>query len=197
MMEISRRHVLQLLAAAPAAGAFSWTVDEARAASRKAQTAQTTAAAFQPKFFSEHEYRTVRMLADLIIPRDERSGSATDAGVPEFVDFMMIDRAEGQVPMRGGLAWLDFECERRFDRTFVDCDEAQHSAVLDDIAWPDRAKPHLAHGVAFFTLFRDLTATGFWSSKVGVDDLQYQGNTFVAEWKGCPDEVLKKLGLDP
>ena len=137
----------------------------------------------------------VRTLADIIIPKDERSGSASDVGVPEFMDFMMIDQKTRQVAMRGGLAWLDLECQQRFDRIFVDCSDDQRKAVLDDIAWPAKAKEGLAHGVAFFNSFRDLTATGFWTTKVGMQDLQYIGNTFVAEWKGCPDEVLKKLGL--
>ena len=76
---------------------------------------------FQPKFFTPHEWQTVRVLVDLIIPKDERSGSATEAGVPEFMDFMMLDQPTRQVGMRGGLAWLDVECQKRFDKLFVDC----------------------------------------------------------------------------
>lgn len=195
MSDVTRRQLLQMLGAAPVAGAFAWSVDEALGAQRKAQAARKTAIAFKPKFFTDHEYRTVQALVDQIIPRDERSGSATDAGVPQFMDFMMIDRPVDQVPMRGGLALIDVLCQQRFDRMFADCDEAQRRAVLDDLAWPARAKPELLHGVAFFNSFRDLTATGFWSSKMGVEDLRYQGNTFVAEWRGCPSEVLVKLGL--
>jgi hypothetical protein len=135
------------------------------------------------------------VLVDLIIPRDERSGSATDAGVPEFMDFIMIDMPPRQLPMRGGLAWLDRECERRFDKRFIDCTEADRTAVLDDISWPQRAKKEFSQGVAFFNSFRDLTASGFWTTKMGFADLQYMGNTFVPEWKGCPEEALKKLGV--
>ena len=129
-------------------------------------------------------------------PKDERSGSATDAGVPEFMDFVMTDRPEGQDAVRGGLAWLDTECRRRFAKTFVACAAAERTAVLDDIAWPDRAKPELSHGVAFFNRFRDLTASGFWSSKMGVEDLQYIGNVAVTDWQGCPPAALEKLGGD-
>ncbi|MBI2537801.1 MAG: gluconate 2-dehydrogenase subunit 3 family protein [Gemmatimonadetes bacterium] len=135
------------------------------------------------------------MLVDLIIPRDERSGSATDAGVPEFMDFIVGDQTGRQTAMRGGLAWLDTECRERFGRDFVAGDEGQRRAVLDDIAWPARARPELSHGVAFFNSFRDLTATGVWSSKMGVEDLGYMGNTVVPEWRGCPDEQLRKLGV--
>src|SRR3989454_5867794 len=129
------------------------------------------------------------------IPRDGRSGSATDAGVPEFMDFVLTDEPGRQTAMRGGLAWLDHECDDRYGKTFVACADAERAAVLDDIAWPKRAKSALAPGVAFFNGFRDLTASGFWSSKMGVQDLRYMGNVVVPEWKGCPDEQLKKLGV--
>ena len=97
--------------------------------------------------------------------------------------------------MRGGLAWLDRECLTRFDKTFVMCTAAERTQVLDDIAWPQKAKPELSHGVAFFNSFRDLTASGFFTSRMGFADLQYMGNRYVPEWTGCPDEVTKKLGL--
>lgn len=190
----SRREVLKVLLAAPAA-TFAWTDADAAQAVAAAQAARATMQPFVPKFFTEHEYTLVRTLVDIIIPKDERSGSATDVGVPEFMDFMMIDQPARQVAMRGGLAWLDVECEKRFDKTFVDCTDAQRTAVLDDIAWPAKATPEHAHGVAFFNSFRDLTAGGFWTTKIGIEDLQYLGNRSVARWNGCPDEALKKLGV--
>jgi hypothetical protein len=202
---MQRRQVLRLLASAPLAAGFAWTEAEAARAHDLAQAAQAAAAAgtpFQPKFFSPHEWKTVRVLTDLIIPKDERSGSATDAGVPEFMDFMMTDQPTRQVSMRGGLAWLDVECQRRFDQTFVNCAAAEQTAVLDDIAWPSRSAvkpgdpPHpLRHGIAFFSSFRDLTAAGFWTTRMGIDDLQYLGNRSVARWTGCPEEALSKLGV--
>jgi hypothetical protein len=97
--------------------------------------------------------------------------------------------------MRGGLAWLDNESRRRFGKDFITATAANRSALLDDIAWPDRAAPELSQGVAFFNRFRDLTASGFFSSKMGVQDLRYMGNTVVPVWKGCPDEALAKLGV--
>ena len=190
-----RRDVLKALLAAPAA-TFSWTEAEAVQAAASAQAARTaTAKPFVPKFFTATEFRLVRTLADIVIPKDERSGSASDAGVPEFMDFMMIDQPARQVAMRGGLAWLDVECQERFDKTFLDCTDAQRTAVLDDIAWPAKARPEFSHGVAFFNNFRDLTASGFWTTRMGIDDLQYTGNRSVAQWRGCPDEALKKLGV--
>ena len=220
MTDINRRALLKLISSAPVAAGFAWTDAEAREAYAQAQAARTTAQrTFKPKFFTAREYATVRLLVDLIIPKDDRSGSATDAGVPEFMDFMMIEQPARQVAMRGGFAWLDVECQERFDKTFLDCSEAQRTAVLDDIAWPtrpdpaavassslaeakgegrpQRARPEHSHGTAFFTSFRDLTASGFWTTRIGIDDLQYLGNVGVAEWKGCPEEVVKKLGLTP
>lgn len=193
-----RREALKVLLAAPAA-TLTWTNAEAAQAAAAAQTARATAAAtakpFVPKFFTASEYKLVRTLVDIIIPKDERSGSATDVGVPEFMDFMMIDQPTRQVAMRGGLAWLDVECQQRYDKIFVDCTEAERTSVLDDIAFPAKAKPEHTHGVAFFNSFRDLTAGGFWTTKAGIEDLQYLGNRSVARWNGCPDEALKKLGV--
>ena len=189
-----RRDVLKILLAAPAA-TIAWTDAEAMQAASAAQTARAAAAPFVPKFFTPAEFRFVRVLADIVIPKDERSGSASDAGVPEFIDFMMIEQPARQVAMRGGLAWLDRECQIRFDKVFLDCSAAERTAVLDDIAWPAKAKPELAHGVAFFGSFRDLTAAGFWTTRMGIDDLQYLGNRSVARWNGCPDAALKKLGV--
>jgi hypothetical protein len=217
----NRRQILRHLGSAPLAAGFVWTAEEARAA---AESAQAAAAArfepkqvFQPKFFTPHEWETVRALVDEIIPRDERSGSATDAGVPEFLDFILIDEPRlaeetpRQTAMRGGLAWIDLECQRRFDKTFVACTADERHALLDEISVPlppsleepplsgaiDDAPrlPALSHGRAFFGSFRDLVATGFWTTKMGMEDLQYKGNRYVAEWTGCPEEALKKLGV--
>jgi hypothetical protein len=199
MKKINRRSMLSLLGAAPLAAGFTWTEAEAAQASKVVQAGRAPAGkkpvAYKPKFFTAHEYATVRILVDIIIPKDARSGSATDAGVPEFMDFLMGDDPSRQVAMRGGLAWIDAECEERFDTRFRECTPEQRTAVLDDIAWPQRAKPEFTHGVAFFNSFRDLTASGFWSSKMGVDDLEYTGNVMVPEWTGCPDAALKKLGV--
>ena len=190
----SRRDVLKILLAAPAA-TMAWTEAEALQAGSAAQAARAATPAFVPKFFTPAELRFVRVLADMVIPKDDRSGSASDAGVPEFMDFMMLEQPARQVAMRGGLAWLDRECQLRFDKLFVDCSDAERTAVLDDIAWPAKAKPEFAHGVAFFNSFRDLTAAGFWTTRMGIDDLQYLGNRSVARWNGCPDAALKKLGV--
>ena len=147
-------------------------------------------------FFTPHEMATITILADIIIPKDEISGSASEAKVPDFIEFMVKDRPDNQIPMRGGLRWLDVQCLKRFDKSFVDCSEQQRMEMVDEIAWPNKAKnkPELAPGVAFFNLMRDFTASGFFTSQMGVKDLGYVGNT-PNKWNGVPDDVLKQYGL--
>jgi gluconate 2-dehydrogenase gamma chain len=196
---MNRRELLKLLSAAPVAAGFALTEAQAQQAHHLAQaarqTARRTGTAFKPQFFTPHEYQTVGVLCDLIIPKDERSGSATDAGVPEFMDFIMIDMPDRQIAMRGGLAWMDMESQRRFDKTFVAASDVQRREILDDVSEYGELKPGMSHGRTFFRNFRDLTSSGFWTSKMGIEDLGYIGNTFVPEWNGCPKEVLTKLGL--
>jgi gluconate 2-dehydrogenase gamma chain len=198
MQNMNRRTLLKMISAAPVAAGFALTDAEAQQAHHLAQTARQAAqkagTAYAPKFFTQHEYATVRILVDMIIPADDRSGSATDAGVPEFMDFTMVDQPARQVAMRGGLGWLDLECQRRFDVTFVKATEAQRHEVLTDISTYGEVKPGLSHGRTFFRSFRDLTASGFWTSKMGINDIGYVGNVAV-QWDGCPREALEKLGL--
>lgn len=198
MTAITRRAALKIFGTAPAAAVLVWTPAEAeQAASRAQQPAPAAGAkpAFKPKFFTAHEYATVTILVDLIIPKDERSGSATDAGVPQFMDFMMIDQPRRQVAMRGGLALIDRLAMDRVGKPFARATDAERRQVLDEIAYTSNPDRGLSQAIAFFNSFRDLTASGFWSTKMGVKDLQYQGNTFVAEWQGCPPEALRKLGI--
>ena len=193
--DLSRRALLRLLGAAPAAAALVWTEADALAAQQRAQQAQRKPAPFKPAYFSAHEYATVTLLADIIIPKDERSGGAADAGVPVFIDFMMVDQPARQVAMRGGLAWIDQEMQRRVNKTFVAATEAERAALLDAISGTDPVPAGMTYGAAFFRSFRDLTATGFWTSKIGIEDLQFMGNKVVPKWDGCPPEALEKLGL--
>ncbi len=196
--DMTRRDAVQLLAALPAAAFLSWPTaqqEKARNFVNNALRAAAEGTPYAPKFFTAAEYRTVRILADMIIPRDERSGSASDAGVPEFMDFTMTDRPRSQEWMRSGLAWIDAQSKSRFAKAFADASQSQREAILNDIAWPGKAPASMADGVSFFNRFRDLTATGFWSSEIGVKDLRYMGNVFATNWNGCPPEALKKLGV--
>ena len=193
-----RRDFLKFLAAAPMAHLAVTAFDLEEAATRTRETLEKLAERgqqYQPKVFTPAEWRTTRVLVDLVIPRDARSGSATDAKVPEFMDVFMETRENMRNWMRTGLAWLDAECNKRFTKSFIDCEDAQRKAVLDDIAWPRRARQEMQAGVRFFNNFRNFTSSGFWSSQMGVQDLQFMGNRPTAQWNGCPAPALNKLGV--
>ena len=148
------------------------------------------------RFFTAAEEALMRVLADMIIPRDEKSGSATDAGAIEYMDFVLSensDRARQQ--WHDGLKWFDDECGRRFQKAFVACSDAERGQVLDDIAWPARASAERRDQATFFNRVRDLTASAFFSSRMGVTDIGYIGNVFNPQWRGAPDEALRELGL--
>lgn len=146
------------------------------------------------KFFDEHEMATIAVLADIIIPKDETSGSATDAGVPAFIEFIVKDKPSHQLPLRGGLKWLDMQCLKRYNKTFIDCSSQDQLTLVDEIAYPEKAKPEMKQGVAFFNRMRDLTATGFFTSQIGIKDLGYAGNT-PNRWDGVPQDVLDQYGV--
>ena len=143
------------------------------------------------KFFTDHEMATMGILADIIIPKDDISGSATDAKVPEFIEFIVKDMPSHQVPMKGGLRWLDLQCLKKYEKTFKDCSHEQQIELVDQIAYPNKAKPDMSQGVQFFRLMRDLTATGFYTSEIGVKDIGYIGNQ-PTQWNGVPEEVLQQ-----
>lgn len=145
-------------------------------------------------FFTPEEMATITVLGDIIIPKDDVSGSASDAKVPEFIEFIVKDMPEHQVPMRGGLRWLDMQCYNRYQNAFADCNKQQQIEMVDEIAYPKKAKPEMKQGVAFFNLMRNLTATGFYTSEIGGKDVGYMGNT-PNQWNGVPADVLKQYNL--
>jgi hypothetical protein len=147
------------------------------------------------KFFTPHEMATITVLGDIIIPKDEHSGSASDAKVPDFIEFIVKDIPEHQVPMRGGLRWLDIQCMNRYNHAFVDCSSQQQIETVTKIAYPLKAEPEMRQGVTFFNRIRDLTASGFFTSKIGMKDIGYVGNS-PNRWTGVPEDVLKQYGME-
>ena len=196
-----RRALLKVLTAIPASALVP--VTHAAGAERKhseggapALSSPPAKAAYIPKILDANEWKTICVLSDLIIPADERTGGATQAGVPEFIDaWLDLRRGDLLAEIRGGLTWLAVECNRLFNREFVDCSATQQKQILDRIAYPAKAAPRDASAVAFFNQLRDLVVNGFYSSKMGVKDLPYLGNTLLADWEGCPPDVLAKLEL--
>ena len=150
--------------------------------------------AAEPVFFTAEEMATITILGDIIIPRDGVSGSASDAKVPAFFEYIVKDMPEHKTPLRGGLRWLDLQCLNRFGSAFKDCTRAQQIEMVDEIAYPQKAKAEMGQGVAFFNLMRNLTATGFYTTEMGVKDVGYIGNV-PNQWNGVPDDVLKQYNL--
>ena len=192
---VSRRAILQVIGSAPALAAATATEASAQSEAK---------APYRRKGFDAHQWHTVEVLCDLILPADERSVSATKAGVPEFIDdwldFRKREDGDDMLASQilGGLAWLDRESNRKFGKDFAAAAPAQQKELLDRIAWPEKAAPEDHRWVGFFNRFRDLTVSGFFSSEAGVADLPYLGNKAVAEWKGCDPAVWaiieKRLG---
>jgi len=145
-------------------------------------------------FFTPEEMATITILGDIIIPKDDISGSASDAKVPEFIEYIVKDMPKHQIPMRGGLRWLDMQMLSRHGHAFKDCTAQQQIDMVTEIAYPAKAKPAMRQGVAFFSRMRMLTATGFFTSKIGLEDIGYMGNR-PNQWNGVPDDVLKQYGL--
>jgi gluconate 2-dehydrogenase gamma chain len=196
---LGRRDLLKVLGTVPAAALVTVTSKADMPMPRRAASAEqaaVTSAAYQPKVLDPHEWKTIQVLSDIMIPADNRSGSATQAGVPEFIDDW-LDLKDGEIKaaIRGGLIWLDAECNRQFSGDFVDCTAAQQKQILDRIAYPKVAAPEDSAGVAFFNHLRNLVVSGFFSSEMGVKDLPYLGNQMLSEWNGCPPNVLAKLGI--
>jgi len=195
---LERRAILRLMAAMPAGALFSAT-RSATAAPKELATKLVppeAAAPYQPKVFNPHEWKTVHTLSDLVIPDDDRSVSATGAGVPEFIDdWLDLQRGDLLSSIHGGLAWLDIECNRLFGTDFIAATAGQQQQILDLIAYPKKAAPEDANAVAFFNHFRDLVVSGFFTSESGIKDLPYLGNEPQSDWQGCPTPALAKLGL--
>jgi hypothetical protein len=189
-MDVTRRNLIHILGIAPAAAAA-----QTQAGHTHAAPPAPAKKAYQRKVFNDRQWLSVQVLCDLIIPADEHSGSATAAGVPEFIDDWLDFRAREDgnenlsAGILGGLAWLDLEATRLFQKDFAAAAPAEQKQILDRIAWPARAAGADRRWAAFFTHFRDLTVSGFFSSRMGVADLPYLGNRAVAEWKGCDPKV--------
>jgi gluconate 2-dehydrogenase gamma chain len=148
----------------------------------------------QEKFFTAHELATITVLVDIIIPKDDKSGSASEAGVPAFLEFIVKDMPEHQTPLRGGLKWLDLQMFKNHEKPFIHCSPTEQIALINQIAYPEKAQKNLKQGVSFFTLLRNLTATGFYTSEMGVKDLEYMGNQ-PNQWNGVPKEVLEEFKI--
>jgi hypothetical protein len=189
---VSRRDVLKTLALGAGAGSVlkiiplqaaqhaHHLVEEAKAQSR--------AGDYQPRYFTAHQYETLRELCQAIIPPDEQSGGALEAGAPEFIDLLTSENEDYQARLGGGLIWLDAECHRRYGQVYLKSKPLEQKEILDLIAYRKNAQkdPALFPGIQFFEFLRNLTADGFFTSEIGIQYLEYIGNDYLAEFPGCP-----------
>jgi len=188
---ISRRDILRTLAIGAAGSVLQVIPAEAAEYVHQMVHKEKSAAhagAYTPKYFSAPQYATLIFLCDAIIPKDEKSGGAVEAGAPEFIDLLTSENEDYQLKLGGGLFWLDSLCTDRYGKVFLECTPEQKSIVLDAIAYRENAKQDhvLSQGVAFFAFLRRLTCDGFYTSKIGIADLGYIGNTSLREFPGCP-----------
>ncbi|MEJ2010087.1 MAG: gluconate 2-dehydrogenase subunit 3 family protein [Acidobacteriota bacterium] len=191
---IKRRDMLKAFSVVPAALIPLGTALAAEQKTSGSAAAAKAASAYQRKVFNDHEWETIKVLSDLIIPADERSSSASQAGVPAFIDdWLDFKGGKLKAEILGGLTWLDLECNREFGHDFISSTSAQQKKMLDRIAYPDKAVPEDSNYVVFFNHLRGLVVGGFFSSEEGVKDLPYLGNKVVPVWKGCPPNVLAQI----
>lgn len=183
---VKRRDLLKAVGIAPAALIPAVTLSASVPAKQS----------YAPKVFSAHDWKTLCVLSDLIIPADDKSGSATQASVPEVIDdWIHVHGKSGATEIIGGMRWLDLQCNRLHGHDLIDCTADQQRAMLDRIAYPAKAAPEDSQAVAFFNHLRDLVVGSFYSSKMGIKDIAYVGNRMVPEWNGCPEAVVSKLGV--
>lgn len=156
---------------------------------------ERTKTLYEETFFDEHEMATITLLADIIIPKDDKSPSASEVGVPAFIEFIVKDLPDHKLPMRGGLKWLDIYALNKYKNVFINCKANEQIAIIDEIAYPSKAKPEVGQGVSFFNRMRDLTASGYYTSKEGIADLGYAGNR-PGVWTGVPPDILKEHGFE-
>ncbi len=188
---VSRRDVLKTLAMGAVGGSVLQVIPAEAAEFAHQMVHKEKAAApagkYTPKFFGAHQYETLTSLCDAILPKDEKCGGAVEAGAPEFIDLLTSENEDFQLALGGGIMWLDNDCADRFGKVYLECAAAQRKEILDLFAFRKNAKadPSLSPGVALFAFLRDMTCDGYYTSKIGIADLGYVGNTTVRDWNGC------------
>ena len=189
---ISRRDILRTLAIGAAAGSVLQVIPAEAAECvhqmvRKEKAASLTGS-YTPRYFSAAQYATLVALCDMIVPKDEKCGGAVEAGAPEFIDLLTSENEKYQLKLGGGIFWLDNYCTDHYGKVFLECAPEQKKEVLDLIAFRKNAKtdPSLSQGIGFFAFLRNMTCDGYYTSKIGITDLQYIGNAALREFPGCP-----------
>ena len=189
---VTRRDILKSLAVAVPAGSILGLIPLQAAQHAHKTVKQEKAAApagkYTPKYFTAHQYETLRSLCQTIIPADAECGGAVEAGAPEFIDLITSENQDYQARLGGGLIWLDATCQQGFGKVYLQSTPQQQEEILDLIAFRsnEATDPTLHTGVQFFSFLRKLTADGFFTSEIGITYLGYIGNEYLDEFPGCP-----------
>jgi hypothetical protein len=183
---IQRRDVLRILATAAAAAQFPGFSKWAFACGHVGNaTLQIKPATYHPQFFTAPEYAAIERLSEMIIPTDSTPG-AKEAGVAEYIDFMVASDPEIQYGFRTGLTWLDAQSQRTLGKRFIELSPEQQTSLLQALAYKDKARPGEEYGRGFFRLMREFTVTGFYTSEIGFKELDHPALKFYAESPECP-----------
>jgi hypothetical protein len=189
MDPLSRRAVLKSLGVSVAVGSVLRVIPvQAAEHAHHAIEAEKDSGPYAPKFFDAHGYKTLRALADTIIPADADSGGAVEGGAPEFIDLLTSENKEYQETLGGFFKWLDETCTKRYGKPWIDCPKAQQTEILDLVAYRKSAEQDasLEKPVYGFSFLRSFVADGFFTSKIGIKYLGYKGNTYLTSFPGCP-----------
>src|SRR6266404_4836773 len=187
MSEVSRRDLVRIAITATAAASTAQAQQHIHNPAAAAKP--VTTGPFKPKAFNEHEYRTIQRLAELIVPADEVSPSALEAGAPEFIDLLSSNNPELAAIYTGGIAWLDRQMQRRYAGDFLSARPEQQTGMLDLIAYRKNDSPELGPGIRFFDWVRRMVVDAFYTSKVGIKDIGYLGNKGMTRFE-VPKEVI-------
>jgi len=187
---VTRRDILKTLTAGVVAGSVLRVIpaQAAEYAHKMIQAEHAASGTYKPKFFSAHQYKTLQTLCQTIIPGDDHSGGAIEAGAPEFIDLITSENKDHQLTLGGGIMWLDSACTDRYGKVYLECAPAQQKEMLDSVAFRKNVATDasLSQGVNFFSFLRKLTCDGYFTSEIGIKDLQYKGNAFMKDFRGCP-----------
>ena len=203
---MERREILRYIGIASIAGTFPgfrrWVF--ACPQGHSESVAPKSSAEYKPLFFSPEHYRMVEHIAEMIIPEDDTPG-AKQAGVAEFIDFMVANRVpvstsrevrsaddaieignDAQSRFLAGLDWMNAHCHSEFGRTFLDSSSEQQSSLLEELAYKAKFKPTTESGRAFFQMMRDYTVVGYYTTRIGLESLGYPGlRTHWPKMPGC------------
>ncbi len=180
---MQRRTLLQAVAAVAAGAGRMSAQDSSHVHRQAAQIAAKNGGDYKPHLFTAHEFKTVSLLADLIIPPEGSEPGGAGAGAAEFIDLLAANNDKLKEIWLSGLGWLDHESRRRGGRNFVDLTSEVRKAILDDISFRKNTTPELAPGINFFSGARRMVVDAYFTSPAGVKALGYMGNTGTAEFK--------------